>query len=596
MRPRDHGDPLPDPLIAGLARRLRGAIDAGYREALEALLAALPGERAATLAQLTRESRGTWALLLSGCGGEALHVGSPLSGAVVPLAAAGYRVTLLDTSRERLELAVRIASHQVPGKVRGVLGRDDARLPFADRAFDVVVHDDERAPAPGPELLSELRRVCASELVVTGDNRLGYKRSSGRAWDWRVPSPLEYARAVARPRAGERTLRAWRRALRAADFEEPRALALYPDRRDFAQVIALDEPLPRLVVGPNEARNRLKVAAHALGAFPAFTPSFAFLARRRGSAAGPPLLERVLRELAERTGEPVPAVEHLVGSRGNNALVMTAVPGAPADDPRGRWVLHVPLHLGHRAGLALHVEMLRRVRREHAGVPVPEALFFGELCGLTLSCERRLAGFASNHALTSRERADRVLHQIAGHLAQLVLEPARALDENEYDALVGPWFEGALHAIDDADLRRELERRRASARAELAGRVLPRMLAHGDLRAKHVQVDDALRVVGYLDWGTVAEPSLPGLDLVHRIVHDRKQMLGQRDAHAWRDVLALELAPGERAALERYAAALGIELRDVIDVAELYPAHLTAIVDRFTPYVPRDWYRAHFVT
>ena len=128
------------------------------------------------------------------------------------------------------------------------------------------------------------------------------------------------------------------------------------------------------------------------------------------------------------------------------------------------------------------------------------------------------------------------------------------------------------------------------------GRELPRVLAHGDPRAKHSLVDDELRVLGYVDWGTICEPSLPGLDLVHRIVHDRKQMHGQPDVEAWEDVLALELHQGERAALERYAEAVGLAVQDLVDVAELYPVHLTAIVDRFTPYVRPGWYRDNFVS
>lgn len=585
----------PDPLTPGLVERLRDELGGGYRAAREALLAALPRERAAALAQMSKETRGTWSLLLQARGGRALVHGCPLSGAVITLAAAGYRVTLLDRSPERLGLAVRLAEQQLPGRVHGVLCGQEGDLPFADRAFELVVHDDETRPAPDRALLAELRRVCAHELFVTGDNRLGYKRSSGRAWEFHTPDPFQYALQILRAPGGARTLPGWRALQECDAFEPARAFALYPDRRDYGQIVALDEPLPRLWVGPNEAKNRLKLIGHALGLFPWLTPSFAFLARRRGAPAAPTHLDRVLAEIARRTGEPLPRLELLQGSRGNCAVIMTEVPGSDAADPRGRWVLHIPLYQGHREGLVLHHRMLARVPRDFPGFPVPEPLFCGEVEGLTVSCERRLPGYPSQHALTGRPKADRILLQVAEHLARLVLEPARPLDEGRFDALVGPWFERVLRTIDDPDLRADLDRRRARARRVLTGRSLPLMLAHGDPRAKHVQVDQELRVIGFLDWGTSLEPSLPGFDLVHRIVHDRKQMLGRREAVSWRDVCEGRLAPGERAALERYAERLDLTLADLLAVAELYPVHLTAVVDRFAAYLRPGWYRDQFV-
>lgn len=592
----ERGEELPpDPLPAGTARALFDALGQGlaWREAYERLLRAAPPDRRERLLAASKESRGVWALLLAARSGTALHVGSALSGAVVPLAALGCRVTLLDPSPERLLLGLRVALEQVPGRLRGVVGGEGDALPFEDEQFDVVACDVEATSAA---LLAELRRVCRGELFLLVDNRLAYKRSSGRQWDFHVPGPLSWARAVVRPPAGERSLAGWRRALGGRGFEPARAFAPYPDRRDFAQLVALDAPAPRLFVGPNEARNRLKVAAHGAGLFPLFAPSFGLLTRRSGVAPGPSRLERVLDELARALDEPRPEPEHVVGTRGNTCVVMTAVPGVDEDDPRGRWLLHLPLHLPHRRGLEVHYRALERMRAWSAGLPVPEPLFMGEVDGLWLVCERRLPGWASNHLLTSREAADAILEQLVDHLARLVVRPARPLSEQDFARVVDPLYDDTLRSVrHDAALCAELERRRAEARRLLLGRSLPLVFAHGDVRAKHVQVDASGRVLGFLDFGTVVEEALPGLDLMHRVVHDRKQLEGQVDGEVWRDLCDPQrLRIGERRALERYARLLDLDPRAMQSVAQSYPAFVGAVVDRYAPFVRPDWFRRHF--
>ncbi|HVS16965.1 MAG TPA: hypothetical protein VMT18_00090, partial [Planctomycetota bacterium] len=179
------------------AARARGA-DA--RESVEALLRGLPRERRERFLQLNKESRGVWSLLFAARGGRALVVGSPLSGAVGPLAMLGLEVVLVDLDARRLVCAADLALRQVPERPRGVVAQPHA-LPFRERAFDVVACDVERVD---DALLAELRRVCAGELFVALDNRLGYKRSSGRAWDLHVPGPVEYALRVLHPSRGER--------------------------------------------------------------------------------------------------------------------------------------------------------------------------------------------------------------------------------------------------------------------------------------------------------------------------------------------------------------------------------------------------------
>ena len=586
-------DAEPTPLEGGEMRAWREAHEARRtpREAYEALLAAIAPDRRAQFLQHTKESRGAWTLLLSARQGTALHLGSALSGSVIPLAALGLRVTLVDPSPERLSLALALGEVHVPGRLRGVVAGDVEALPFEDEQFDVVVCDvDELTDG----LLGELARVARGEVFALADNRLGYKRSTGESFHFDVPRPLPYLRAALKPPRGERTLAGWRKAFERA-LGTPRAVALYPDRRDFAQVAALDEPLPRLFVGPNEARNRFKVAGHRIGLFPLLAPSFGLLARKGGAARTPARIESLLEAVAAATGEPLPRAEHLIGTRGNTCVVMTAVDGADPRDPRGRWVLPLPLHLPHHRGLEVHFRALERMRRDFPGFPVPDALWMGEADGFWLTCERRLPGWASNHFVTSRESADPILEQLADHLALLVERPTQAFDEHDFERLIDPLFDDTLRAVRDTALRAELARRRDEARRQLVGRALPLVFAHGDVRSKHVQVDESGRVLGYLDFGTGIDPTLPGLDLMHRIVHDRKQLEGTSDGATSRELSDPQrLRIGERRALERYARNLGLDPRVLQAVALVYPLFVGAVIERYSPFVRPDWFRHTF--
>ena len=123
--------------------------------------------------------------------------------------------------------------------------------------------------------------------------------------DFHIPGPLAFARRALVPSDGERSLRGYRKLLREQGFAPVRCFALYPHRREFSQVVALDEPLPALAVGRRERENRIKVAARSLGLFPLFTPSFALIGARKPLT---PRFERILDTLAERTGERSAAI------------------------------------------------------------------------------------------------------------------------------------------------------------------------------------------------------------------------------------------------------------------------------------------------
>ena len=586
----------PSPLARGdaeafLAARARGL---AFRPALEELLRALPEDRLDRLIQIRKEGRGAWFAVLCGGGGQALVLGNSLSGSVVPLISVGYRVTLLDPSPERLGIACASAEEGFPGRTRGLIGGDSPELPFEDGAFDLVVLE-EGLPIGGDSEwggppLAELRRVCGGELFAAVDNRLAYKRSSGRTSDLRVPAPLAWMRAVARPARGERTLLGYRRALRGDGFAPARAFALYPDRRDFAQIVSLEGGAPDHALGPAERRNRLKMLGRALGLFPVLAPSFGLVSARRTLAGRPMWIERILAWLAERLGRPVPPLAHVMGTRGNACVVHTR-----AGESGDGWTLHVPMCARRAKGLARHFGFLELLRDRHPEVPAPEPLFQGEVEGVWLTCERRLPGWAAHHLAGDEALADRVLEQAAGHLAGLISRPAAPFGPADLEEHIEPRFELLLGAVREPASRAALEGLRRRAREELPGLAVPLGLSHGDLRAKHVQVDGRGRVLGYLDWNAAAREDLSYWDLLRLLVHNRKQSARQEEGGIWRRLARREgLRAGELGALELYRLRTGLDRRAARVLEHLYPVFVGSVAERAWAYSPPGWFGRQF--
>jgi len=574
-----------------------------YREALERLLLACSDEHAERLMQLQRESRGAWLLLLRGPRGgrTALLLGNGLSGTSVPLCNAGFEVTLFEPCAERLRLAQRRNEALAPGRTRALHGGDGIALPFGDASFDLVLQEDgppRREHGWGHDL-GECRRVCAGELVLVADNRYGYKRSSGRRGVFHVPGPLEYVRNALVPRDGELSLGAYRRALRAPGFERPSAFALYPHAQEFTFVVGLDQRTPRLALGPKERENRLKVLGNGLGLFPWLTPSYALVAARADARAEPARIERILAELARRIGEPEPCIEELVATRGNTALVQTCAKGDPharrREDGRGRWTIHVPLSPAQASQVRNHCTFLGRLRREFPRVPVPEPLFVGEIDGVFLSCERRLSGWTAPQLTGNREAAARMFADAARHLAELVVEPARPLDQQDFEKLVGARFERVARRASVPSTLENLTRWRERARESLIGLAVPRVVQHADLRSKHVQVQPDGSVLGYLDWGSAEPADLPYFDLLHLIVHERKQEARLRASDAWRIVRErAALRPHESAALDDYARRLELDERVLRAIEQLYPVIVGAMAEKHWDYSRPRWLHRQF--
>lgn len=598
-------DPAREPSPAPLAR---GAFEvafeasrhgASFRLALERLLLELDEESADRLMQMLREARGAWFPLLRARAGELLFLGNALSGSITPLAAAGFRVTVLERNAERARFALLRAAEHSPGNVRVVLGGDTARLPFEDRSFDVVVQEDglPRADDRFAHDFDEVLRVARGEVVLTADNRLAYKRSSGRRNDFHVPRPLEFARAALSPTRGERTLRGYRSLFARGDFRT-RSFALYPHSRDFTHVVALDAKLPTLTIGPMERKNRIKLVGRSIGLFPWFTPSYALLGARKG-IDGPTRMERILGELAQRTGEPAPVAEQFVGTRGNTLLVQTksaARDVTPNDgDRRGAWTLHVPLCPKNVPQLELHMRSLALVRARFPAVPVPEPLFHGRIEDVWLSCERRLPGWTAPQVVGDRAKIGRMQREVSAHFATLVTRPARTFTDADFETQVAARFRlVAAHAAVASTIR-ALERMLSETREKLVGQTFPLVLYHADLRSKHVQVDRDGGVLGYLDWGTTEDEGLPLFDLLHLVVHERKQERQITPGEAWRAIRDRQgLFNHEIEAMNSYAKTLGLSSSVVAAIDAIYPVLVAAMAEKNWDFSRPRWLHKQF--
>jgi len=594
LRTGDGAALTPWPLASGeyaTALRMREE-GASFKAALETLLLELPETKSERLMQVLREGRGAWLTMLKTGRGRALFVGNALSGAITPLARFGFDVTVIDDSPERLRFADFRNEEHNPGRTHALLA-DGPRLPFDDGTFHLVVLDGGGLPPTFELAIEECLRVCAGEVLLTGDNRLAYKRPRGPRDEYRLPTPAAYIRSTLVPKDGERTLVGWRRLLAAPGFAPPRAFALYPHAKQFTNVVALDDEAPKLLLGPQERKNRLKLIGHAAGLFPVLTPSFALIGSRMALASGPRRLERILRLLAEHTGEPLPVVEHVLGTRGNSSVIHTRP--LDEDDDHGRWTLHVPLCPKNQPQLEVHYRTLELLRSRFPNVPAPEPLFVGAVDGLWLTCERRLRGFPAPQFSGDHERIERTLHDVATQFATLVTRPAAPFTEQDYEEQVGRRIDLAARYAAVESTTANLAHLRDELRERLVGRSLPRVLYHADLRAKHVQVREDGTVVGYLDWGTTEPAELPYLDLFHLVVHERKQEANLSAAEAWKIASDAErLRDYEREALQAYARVLGLDADTVQALEAFYPASVAAMAEKNWDYSRPRWLHRQF--
>ena len=568
-----------------------------FRTRLELFVYRVEPAEADELMMQFKESRGAVALLLEASEGHILFIGSGYSGTSVALATLGFQVTVLDTSEERLRFAAAKAADLVPGSTQFVTGGLAPALPFADRSFDVTIMEDG-LPSPSTGWgfgMDELRRVTRDELFVVADNRLGYKRSTGRRGRFQR-SLAVLASETLRPTRGEATLPTTRRRVAGPEFSETRAYSLYPHAREFSHVVALDSAYPQLTIGRREKQNRIKMIGHRLGLFRWLTPSFAIHGRRRGRA-GVTRLDRMLAALAKEIGEPVPRADIVVATRSNDCIVHTA----PVHDRSGKgsgegyWTLHVPLAPPKREMKRRHHSWLVRLQEEHPGFPAAEPLYHGTVEGTEVAVERRLAG-QSGTDITGDQRATRLMFlDAARDMASLLDASPTRITEEIAAKLFTPRFECVERLVRTSSTAKAIRRMHERVRERFVGAETKLGVYHADFRGKHLQLDDEGHVTGYHDWGASEASFLPFCDLLHLVVHQRKQEVGGLFGDVWRTIQdPSKRRPYEQEAIDAYVEHSGLDARDVAFYLETYPLYVAGMAEKNWDYSRPDWVHRQF--
>lgn len=590
----------PAPITSAELAPFLARLEAGeeFKPVLEELLLSLDVERSEHLSLILREGRGSWLPLLRSDGGAALFVGNSFSGTVHVLAALGFRPHLFDTSADRMRFEGFRCEALTGVPCEQTLSTQQTRLPFEDNAFEIVVRE-AGVPVPaggwGPSI-AELRRVCRGELVVTVDNRMGYKRSLGRRGRFAVPTAARFAREFLRSKGGERTLIGYRKSLQFDDCATPRTFAVYPHSADFTHVVAIGEPAPRLHIGPKERENKLKMVGKQLGLFRWFAPSFAIISSERKLATSTaPRIERVLSELAEISGERRGEVDEWIASRGNCVVLQTRAASGDPEDEEGRWCVHIALSPHKEQQVELHEQVIRELWARGQPVPVPEPIFFGTLQGITLSCERRLGGLTAPQRSGDPAAMRRLLEDTIGHFAKLGSGESVVIGPKEFRKFFDWRFDIVAEHAGREETRLELERLRDITRERLQGETMPLVLQHADLRNKHVQIEQDGRVLGFLDWGSSLRGDVPYFDLLQLVVHETKQARGGSIGAAWRALSdPAQQRDWERDALATYARALGLSKNFCEAIEAIFPVFVAAMAESNWDYSRPRWVHRSF--
>ena len=594
--------------------------ETAWRRAIEAELLALPPAEAAKRIQLMRESRAAWALLLPPPSGQrrALFLGDAHSGTVAGLARLGWRVAAEDpatrTFAERrgaatgapLEQSEESPAGHTPGtserpgshRPPPILPEDPpephsvstnppesrrAHQPPPVAAFDLVLVEDDASPAP---VSLELAASRSRDVVAfTTDNPLAYKRSSGFRADFRLARPGELLRGLV---SGERLGAQRSRLARAADAPA-RAVALYPDRRDFAHVVDWERGAPDLTLGPAERKNLPKLLGRRLGLFPVLTPSYGLWSAKQSGDKR--LLDVLLAELVRTLDARAQTPEHLVATRGNAALILT-------ED----WVVRVPL--GHRARAAMlqNEAGLRRLGQAATELRSPTPLFLGSVevapdVRLTVSVEERLPGFGAGQ-LTGRPSATTRLTEALGRALQtLPRGPVQTLDEAAARAIFTPRFEAVRSRAGDPGTITALARLEEEVLAAAIGCRIPRVLCHRDLRPKHVVTDSrgAGDLVGVVDWACLQPDGPPLYDLFHFLAQERATHPGWTPARVWQTFTDRNaLGPEAAATVARYERALDLDPAWYGVVARAYPVLFGAMAEEHWDFSRPLWVKRMF--
>lgn len=567
-----------NPLPATSSKAIESALTdhvhgGGYKETLERLLLDLDEDRADATMMLLKESRGAWALFLTTPPGRVLFIGNALSGTVNALTSLGWSVVVGDTDAARLRFAQARDGDRAPGQVRHVL-LDGDRAPFKQESFELVVQE-----GGAPKLTPGLKRLTRGERVLVANNRFAYKRSTGMRGKFVRPGPIAWLFGALLPRTGECSLRGYRKIM----GEGARAFSLYPHADEFSHVVSLDTARPGLTVGPKERENRAKVLAKDLGLFPLLTPSFAVIAS--ADAASPASrIDRILDALSERTGEERGELDVLIATRSNAALALTGRAGEP-----GGWSIHIPLNPSKQQQVEIHARTLRDLPQHHPDLPTPKLLFEGHLDGAYLTAERRIEGLNATQITGDRVATRAMFEDTARALASMTTGEPTELQAGEFEELITRRVHRVMQLCGRPETARDVQERLETLSKALIGRVIPRVVYHADLRSKHLQVSPHGRLLGMLDWGTCEHEFLPYVDLLHLILHQRKQEEGSLPAAAWRSFLVDGPREHERVALDSYSSKLRLGQGFRSAVEQAYPLLVAGMAERNWDYSRPRW-------
>ena len=423
-------------------------------------------------------------------------------------------------------------------------------------------------------------------MLVVANNRLGYKRSTGRRGSF-VRDPRVLFREAVRPRGGERTLTGTR-SLVCGPWNASRAYSLYPHAREYSHIVALDAPAPRLSIGPRERRNRVKILGHRLGLFRWFTPSFAVLAGRE--SLGRDRLHRIVEVVADALGQRAPRLDIVIATRSNNVLALTD-PGAGGS----AWAIHLPLQPCKRGMVKAHYDWLGRIREVRPRVPVPKPVYEGIADGAYVAVASRVGGLSGTELTGDRSRTERMIASAARVLEALLDRTPTRITHELFDELVQARVDLATARVRTDHTAEELVRRADDLRRALVGREVRLATYHADMRAKHVRVSPAGDVIALLDWGASEERFLPFADLLQLVIHQREQEIPGTLGDAWRLVSEPSTRRAyETAALQRYARSAELDEGDVETFLAAFPLFVAGMSERTWDFSRPHWVARQF--
>ena len=180
-------------------------------------------------------------------------------------------------------------------------------------------------------------------------------------------------------------------------------------------------------------------------------------------------------------------------------------------------------------------------------------------------------------------------------IQRVINQEGRVEGAEDFETLFGAKFDLVSRYVHVESTRRNLARLRDEARELFLGKPLPRVFYHADLRGKHVQVHPDGHVLAYVDWGSGEPSDLPYFDLMHLVIHERKQDEDLTVRRAWeilrdRD----ELRDYERAATDAYAERVGLDAEVCRGLERLYPVLVGAMAEANWDYSRPRWIHRQF--